>query len=101
MDDFETVKKKAWSLPSGEDSRGELIYVEETKYGTFRYYYEASTGEYWYQSSGTETFNKWMKEREKERKECLRKSRNGSKMSHRQSCAQMDYQREWKWWTSI
>lgn len=78
MEDFETIKANAWSLPPGE-TRGVLVHVEQGKYGTFKYYYEESTRTYWYQSSGTEGFDRWMKEKEKERKECLRNSRNASK----------------------
>ena len=77
MDDFKTVKQNAWSLAPNEDASGlELIFVEKTKYGTFKYYKDATTGEYRYQSQRTEEFHKWIKEKEKERKECLKKSRN-------------------------
>ena len=54
MDDFKTVKEHAMSLPPGEDPTGmKLIHVEQGKYGTFKYYQDA-TGEYYYQSSRTE-----------------------------------------------
>ncbi len=75
MDDFKTVKANAWSLPPGE-TRGELIFVEQTKFGTFKYYHDKTDGTYWYQSEGTEKFHKEMKEKEKERKKCLRESRS-------------------------
>lgn len=77
MDDFKTVKANAWSLAPNEDDSGmALIFVEETEHGTFKYYKDQQTGEYRYQSSGTEKFNSEMKEREKERKACLRRSGN-------------------------
>ena len=69
MADFETIKKNAWSLRPGE-SRGVLVNVEKTKYGTFKYYYDETDGTYWYSSEGTEQFHKEMKEKEKKR--CLR-----------------------------
>ena len=75
MDDFKTIKINARSLPPGE-SRGTLVHVEQGRYGTFKYYYDKTDETYWYQSSGTEAFEKWIKEREKERKRCLRNSKN-------------------------
>ena len=76
MEDFETVKQNAWSLPPGE-TRGKLVFVEEGKYGTFKYYHDKTDGTYWYQSEGTEKFHKEMKEKEKERKRCLRELKSG------------------------
>lgn len=77
MDDFKTVKENAWSLPPGEEPAGmQLIHVEKSKYGTFKYYLDSKTGEYRYQSSRTEEFHKWITKKGKERKECLRRSRN-------------------------
>ena len=75
MNDFEMIKKSAWSLPPGE-TRGELVYVEESKYGTFKYYHDKTDGTYWYQSENTEKFHKEMKDKEKERRACLRRSEN-------------------------
>ena len=64
MYDFETVKANAWSLAPSEEPYGmALIFVKETEYGTFKYYKDEQTGEYRYQSSGTEKFNNEMKER--------------------------------------
>lgn len=71
MEDFNYIKANAWSLRPGE-TRGKLVYVEKTKYGTFKYYYDESDGSYWYESEGTERFHKEIKESEKERKKCLR-----------------------------
>ena len=72
MIDFKMIKEHAWSLPPGE-TRGELIHVEETKYGIFKYYHDKTDGSYWYQSDRTENFHKYMKEKEKERKLCSRR----------------------------
>lgn len=69
MDDFKTIKEQAWSLPPGE-IRGALIHVEETKYGKFFYYFDKTDGTYWYQSEGTEKFDKEMKRKGKERRRC-------------------------------
>ena len=52
MEEFKTVKQNAWSLPPGE-TRGELVFVEEGKYGIFQYYHDRTDGTYWYQSEGT------------------------------------------------
>lgn len=83
MDDFKTVKEHAWSLPPGEEPSGmELIHVEEGKYGTFKYYKDSATGEYYYQSSGTEKFQKWITEKGKERKKCSRESRSESERTN-------------------
>lgn len=80
MDDFKAVKENAWSLSPNEEASGmALIFVEETSYGTFKYYKDLQTGEYRYQSAGTEKFNREMKEKEKERKACLRRSEYVSK----------------------
>ena len=74
MEDFATIKAKAWSLPPGTDPQGlKLRHVEEKQGETFRYYEDEKTGEYWYSSSVTDRFDKWIKERGKERKKCLRK----------------------------
>ena len=73
MNDLKSIKAKAWSLPPGE-TRGELVGIEQTKYSTFKYYYDKSDESYWYQSESTERFHKEMKENEKERKLCLRES---------------------------
>lgn len=82
MEAFETVKKEAWSLPPGTLPSGvDLIYVEETRYGTFKYYLEKETGKYFYQSEETEKFNKELMEKVKEKKRCLRESKNYSKQS--------------------
>lgn len=78
MEEFKTVKQNAWSLPPGE-TRGELVFVEEGKYGIFKYYHDRTDGTYWYQSEGTEKFHREMKEKEKERKRCLRRSERESK----------------------
>ena len=64
MNDLKSIKAKAWSLPPGE-TRGELVGIEQTKYGTFKYYYDKSDESYWYQSESTERFHKEMKENEK------------------------------------
>lgn len=85
MDDFQTVKKSAWSLPPDVESIGELIYVEKTEHDTYRYYLEKNTGEYWYQSDRTLAFHKWMKEKEKEKKRCSKESRRGFAKSREQS----------------
>lgn len=86
MDDFKTVKENAWSLRPGE-TRGKLLYVEQTKYGTFRYYYDESDGTYWYQSEGTEKFHNDMKNKEKERKKCLGRSGDGLRMNSKRESA--------------
>ena len=80
MDDFKTIKEHAWSLAPNEDISGlKLIFVEETKHGTFKYFEDANTGEYRYQSSGTEEFHKWIKEREKERKDVRKNKKSNHK----------------------
>ena len=76
MDDFKTIKENAWSLLPGE-TRGELINVEETQWGKFWYYFDKTDGTYWYQSQAVEDFDREMKQREKERKECSRRLKNG------------------------
>ena len=76
MKDFAYVKANAWSLRPGE-TRGKLVCVEKTKYGTFKYYYDESDDSYWYESERTEKFHREMKEREKEKKRCSRESKNG------------------------
>ena len=86
MDDFKTVKANAWSLPPGE-TRGELIFVEHTKFGTFKYYHDKTDGTYWYQSESTERFHKEMREKEKERKQCSRRLRDGLKEDLHQDSA--------------
>lgn len=69
MEDFKTVKENAWSLPPGTDPTGmELLYVEEGKHATFKYYLDKNTGEYRYTSSVTDGFQKWMEEKTKERR---------------------------------
>lgn len=80
MEEFATIKAKAWSLPPGTDPQGlELLHVEENRFGTFKYYRNKSTGEYWYSSSVTDEFDRWVKEREKERRQCSRRSERISK----------------------
>ena len=75
MEDFKTVKENAWSLPPGTvPMEMELLYVEENKLGTFKYYKDKDTGEYWYSSSVTDAFDGWIKGREKERRQCLKES---------------------------
>ena len=77
MDDFKTVKANAWSLAPNEEPSGmALIHVEESEYGTFKYYKDMQTGEYRYQSSGTEKFHRELKQKDKERKACLRRLRD-------------------------
>lgn len=78
MEDFSYVKAHAWSLRPGE-TRGKLVCVEKTKYGTFKYYHDESDDSYWYESEVTERFHKELKDKEKERKRCLRESENGLK----------------------
>ena len=78
MDDFQTIKAKAWSLPPGE-TRGALVHVEETQWGKFWYYYDEKTDEYWYRSEVVEKFDRELKRKEKERKGCSRRLRNESK----------------------
>lgn len=69
MEDFATVKANAWSLPPGEEPTGmTLLFVEETAYGTFRYYHDKTSGEYRYTSSRTDAFHRQMQEQEKERR---------------------------------
>ena len=86
MDDFKTVKANAWSLPPGE-TRGELIFVEHTKFGTFKYYHNKTDGTYWYQSEGTEKFQNEMKNKEKERKKCLGRLGDGMRMNSKRESA--------------
>ena len=76
MEDFSYIKANAWSLRPGE-TRGKLVCVEKTKYGTFKYYYDESDNSYWYESEVTERFNREIKEKEKERKQCSRRLRDG------------------------
>lgn len=73
MEDFKAVKEKARSLVPGE-SRGKLIHVEQTEYGSYQYFYDETDKTYWYQSDSTEKFEKEMQERRKERRKCLKTS---------------------------
>ena len=75
MEDFKTIKEHAWSLPPGE-TRGVLVHVEETKWGKFYYYYDKNDDTYWYQSERTERFDQEMKQKRRERKQCLRDSKS-------------------------
>ena len=84
MKDFNYVKEHEWSLRPGE-TRGKLIHVERTKYGTFKYYHDESDNTYWYESEVTERFHRELKEREKEAKRCLRESKSGFAKSREQS----------------
>lgn len=78
MKDFAYIKANAWSLRPGE-TRGKLVEIETTKYGTFKYYYDESDESYWYSSERTEKIHKEMKESERERKKCLRNLKENSK----------------------
>ena len=84
MEDFSYIKANAWSLRPGE-TRGKLVCVEKTKYGTFKYYYDESDNSYWYESEVTERFHREIKEKEKERKRCSKESRSGFAKSREQS----------------
>lgn len=80
MEDFKKVKENARSLhPGTVPTEMELLYVEESRYGTFKYYRDRETGEYWYSSSVTDAFDGWIKGREKERRQCLKESERRSK----------------------
>lgn len=75
--ELEYAMREAHSLVPGTfESPGlELIGVQKTKEDSYYFYKEKATGEYYYTSEMVERFDKKMKERERQRRRCYRRSK--------------------------